>query len=684
MKGSLEKRLFLLCFLALAVTVAANTVFSVTSFRRQYREGILRRCNTVATALKTQIEGVINLGLPLAEIKGLDERCQAITASDPEVYFCLIEDAHGKVLYRSTTHPFEPAHTRLVGRLRSGVSDDISILTVSELGRLYDLSLPLVDFNDQLAGRIRIGFQAQILDTLTREHLLWSLLVLGGASASVFLLLVVFIRQALVKPLRTMCATATSIAAGNFAVSQPLMRTRELATLADALEDMATSLAQRDLELRNQYTELETANRELQHSYEQLETMSSELGRSQEMFRSLIDEASDAILVCGEDDRVMIANQSAERFFGVSRREIEQLSLTDFFKAMECQNFPAIDAWFQTIRPGQAGDTELRFVHPLERKVLVGWAIGTAIIDHSGKRFVQVIIRDTTHEEEVRQQLALAATELERLNQLKNSFLGLASHELKTPLTIIMGYSELLQEMGTQLDAGMLEMVGQIVKASERLDEIVNDMVDVSRLDNRTLQMNSQAANINELVRAAVAQIQPALGQRRQKLHVNLADDLPAVHCDRERIIQALANVLGNAVKFTPDYGLIRVGTRSLMRPRPPVRLAAGEAAAGRGLEELHPYVEVTVTDSGIGIAQDEQQAIFEKFYEIGQVEEHSTGKVSFRSRGTGLGLSIVKGIVGMHGGAVWVESPGCDPERFPGSTFYIHLPAIMDHGLLT
>src|SRR5512139_50453 len=136
MKGSLEKRLFVLCFLALAVTVAANTIFSVASFRRGYREGILRRCNTVATSLKIQIEGVMNLGLPLAEIKGLDERCQAITASDSEIYFCLIEDAHGRVLYRSTTNPFEPADSRLTGRLRSEVSDDVAVLTVSGLGKL--------------------------------------------------------------------------------------------------------------------------------------------------------------------------------------------------------------------------------------------------------------------------------------------------------------------------------------------------------------------------------------------------------------------------------------------------------------------------------------------------------------------------------------------------------------------
>jgi signal transduction histidine kinase len=114
------------------------------------------------------------------------------------------------------------------------------------------------------------------------------------------------------------------------------------------------------------------------------------------------------------------------------------------------------------------------------------------------------------------------------------------------------------------------------------------------------------------------------------------------------------------------------------MRPRLPGRFAVeGSAALNLPTDGLYPYVEIAVIDSGIGIARDEQEAIFDKFYEIGDVKEHSSGKVSFKSRGAGLGLTIVKGVVAMHGGAVWVESPGCDPERLPGSTFYILLPAV-------
>ncbi|MCM2266083.1 MAG: ATP-binding protein [Desulfuromonadales bacterium] len=673
MKGTLEKRLLLLCFFALAITIAVNTGFSVESFRRQYREGILRRCNTLATALKGQVERILALGIPLGQIEGLSERCQTVTTNDPEISYCLIEDARGTILYRSTTLPFEPANSRLSGH----ITDQISILDTTEYGRMYDLSLPIYDFEDKLAGRIRIGFQETVLKVLTGEHLLWSLLVLGGASAAVFALMILFIRRDLVMPVRRMCATATTIAAGDFNVKLPPMESRELAMLGDALSEMASSLLQRDVELRNRYRDLEDANSELQLSYERLEALSGDLGRSREMYRSLLDDASDAILVCDEDDRVLMVNKSAEQFFGLPRIRVEGENIRAFLQDVRCHNFPEIDSWYQAIRPGRASDTEIRFVHPLEKKSLVGWVTGAAIVGKSGRRFVQLIIRDATREEEVRQQLERAARELERLNMMKNSFLGLASHELKTPLTIILGYVELLlNEMAERLDDGTREMLRHIGRASERLSEIVRDMVDVSMLDNRTLELMSQEINANALVDSAVEKSREAIRQRRQKLHLELADGLPMVRCDQERMTQAISNVLGNAIKFTPDYGLIRVRTRLVMRQRLPERFVAegidGICAVDNS---LYPYVEIAVIDSGIGVARNEQETIFDKFYEVGDVEEHSSGKVAFKSRGAGLGLTIVKGVVDMHGGAVWVESPGYDPERFPGSTFYVLLP---------
>ena len=210
-----------------------------------------------------------------------------------------------------------------------------------------------------------------------------------------------------------------------------------------------------------------------------------------------------------------------------------------------------------------------------------------------------------------------------------------------------------------------------------KLSEIVRDIVDVSMIDGRTIDLVSRHVDINVLVMRAVSNVEQFIHQREQVLSLNMADDLPLIRCDFERIVQAVGNVLSNAIKFTPDKGRIIIETKLVHRPRPPEKFASVGADRSCTLSnEQIPYVEIAIHDSGIGIAEAEQEAIFDKFYEVGDVEEHSTGKVAFKSRGAGLGLSIVKGIIDLHGGAVWVESPGYDPDIMPGSTFYLLLPA--------
>jgi hypothetical protein len=139
-------------------------------------------------------------------------------------------------------------------------------------------------------------------------------------------------------------------------------------------------------------------------------------------------------------------------------------------------------------------------------------------------------------------------------------------------------------------------------------------------------------------------------------------------------MIQAISNLVGNAIKFTPDGGTIFIETRVIKSLRSPMPLSEEE-----GIKEiethLSSYIEIIVRDTGIGIAERDQLYVFDKFYEVGKIEEHFTGKTAFKGKGTGLGLTLVKGIVDIHGGEIWVESPGCDPRKCPGSAFHILLP---------
>jgi signal transduction histidine kinase len=186
-----------------------------------------------------------------------------------------------------------------------------------------------------------------------------------------------------------------------------------------------------------------------------------------------------------------------------------------------------------------------------------------------------------------------------------------------------------------------------------RLRDLVDDMIDVSLLDNNLMKFNFQSMWLNHIINLLKSNFQPTVDKRKQQLVIRQfkgANEM--LFCDPERIYQALKNIVSNAIKYTPDGGIITIDGRI-----------------------LSGFVEVTVTDSGIGISNKNQDAIFEKFGQLGNASLHSSGKTKFKGGGPGLGLPISKGIIEAHGGSIWVESDDYDEIKCPGSTFHILLP---------
>lgn len=252
-------------------------------------------------------------------------------------------------------------------------------------------------------------------------------------------------------------------------------------------------------------------------------------------------------------------------------------------------------------------------------------------------------------------QLEQTRQNLEKLDKSKSDFIAVAAHELKTPLTLIEGYTAMLREMLEQQNGinHYLTMVDGISNGARRLRTIIDDMIDVSLIDNRLLSLNIQPVWINRLLQLLQAELQSSLQERHQTL---IIQSFPGVDeltfADPERLLQVFRNVLVNAIKFTPDHGTITINGR-----------------------KLPGFIEVSITDEGIGIDAEDQLIIFEKFSRIGNVALHSSGKTKFKGGGPGLGLHIAKGIIEAHGGAIWVESNGYDEEKCPGSTFHILVP---------
>lgn len=674
MKTTLQKRILIFTLLTLSLTIAVNTGFDIESFRRDYRDSILLRCKTLAEGLKLSIENVLALGLPLQGLDGVDERCQGLVATDPEIGYCLVEDAKGVPLYTSDPRFIFGNTTHLVKML--GPTTSLVVFGGDEHG-YYDVTLNLYQASGELAGRIHIGFSEQILSKRVGSILNRSVLVLGVAFLLVFGLIYLFTWRGLIQPIRQLRQMAKEIAAGNFGVKAPALSSLEFADLGGALQEMAVSLDERDRKIKDGYRDLRRANEELKHSHVNLENVGGELVRSREMYRSLMEDASDAILVSDEEDRIVLLNKACEPFFGIARDQTVGKNLFSFFEQLQVDDIETLYDLHQTALRGEPQETEFRFVRKADGVASIGWLRASAVTGVEGKPNVQAIIRDVTHEHEAKANLERSARELQRLNQMKDSFLGVASHELKTPLTVILGYTELLMtEWSPRIEPEMGGIVRHISASAERLSTIIRDMVDVSMLEYRRLRLVKQQADVNLLVRSAIDELDFFFQQRQQELVLELEEALPQIYCDPDRLEQVVSNLVGNAIKFTPDGGRIVIRTRSVKACRVP---HVPDHDFIHGIEPIdtdqHDYVELEVTDNGIGIDHIDQLHIFDKFYEVGNIEEHFTGKVAFKGKGTGLGLTIVRGIVRMHGGEVWVESAGVSQTGGSGASFHVLLP---------
>jgi signal transduction histidine kinase len=256
------------------------------------------------------------------------------------------------------------------------------------------------------------------------------------------------------------------------------------------------------------------------------------------------------------------------------------------------------------------------------------------------------------------QQRTEAVLQLARLDQAKSDFINIAAHELRTPLTTLKGYSQMLLQDDLIANSEMHHnMVNSMFHSTVRLHEIVNNLLNVARIENETLTLHAQPISLGPLLQRIERSVKTAVIERSITLTVNDLSQLPEITADLDSLHTVFSHLIANAIKYTPDGGTITI---------------SGQATT---LEGQTPGIEIIVSDTGIGIDPDVQELIFTKFYQLGKIEYHSSGQTKFKGGGPGLGLAIVRGIIEAHGGQVWAESSGNDEQTFPGSQFHIQLP---------
>jgi PAS domain S-box-containing protein len=396
-------------------------------------------------------------------------------------------------------------------------------------------------------------------------------------------------------------------------------------------------------------TDRKEADEALVASERRLRTMSGQEARAradliaERRFRELIEHAPDAILQVDTAGKIIVANSTAESMFGYTREELLGSCVDRLVPQASRTAHPEHRKAFAeagVVRPMGEG---LNLCALRKDGTQIPVEISLSPITTDRGIFITAAIRDVTDRKQAEAQVRLVQQgymqeledrkrEAERLNRLKSDFLASISHELRTPLHTIIGFSELLaEESAGALNEEQKRFLNHIQRDSEHLLALINDLLDFSRIEAGGLNLHTESLPVQNAISEVVNAIQPHAKAKGISL---LTESNANVHvsADQLRLKQVLYNLLNNAVKFTPAGGTVSVNVSPEINDR---------------------CIRITVSDSGIGIADAELAHIFEKFYQIG-VTPGGTRE------GTGLGLAICKQLIEMHGGRIWAESqPG-------------------------
>jgi PAS domain S-box-containing protein len=370
--------------------------------------------------------------------------------------------------------------------------------------------------------------------------------------------------------------------------------------------------------------------------------------KAEARLRELLEAAPDAILEVDREGRIVLLNRVTEKLFGYPREELIGMPVETLLPEAMGERHAAHRLAYAAnpgTRPMGRGLALTARRHggaefPVE--------VSLSPIRAEGGFSVLAIVRDVTErkafEEKIRtanQELAARNREVEKANHLKSEFLASMSHELRTPLHTIIGFTELLEEESPgPLNEAQKRFLGHVHHDSVHLLELINDILDLSKIEANRMELRIESFDAREVVQEALHGIAPAAEAKRTAVEDRIVEPV-FIRADRVRFREIITNLLSNAVKFTPKGGRVWVEHT----------VAVPDMAS------------ISVSDTGIGIAPDDQAVIFDRFRQIGSA-------TSGVREGTGLGLAIVKRLVEMHGGSISVDStPG------KGSVFTFTVP---------
>lgn len=409
-----------------------------------------------------------------------------------------------------------------------------------------------------------------------------------------------YISNRISKPIAQVAKSATEIARGNFSHKVEVSSDDEVGRLAKLFNYMTTEL--RRLHKMN------------------LNKIINEKSKTE----TIIKNIADGVMVTDPESKILVLNSVAEKWFELNEKEVVDNPVGSYIRNEKLLDL--IDS-VKTQGNHQDQTVEIQLKPRKLRKEVILQAKAAQVVDNEQKLIgIVTIFRDVTKEKEI--------------DRMKTELVSMVAHELRSPLTSIAGFSELLLDKGLTKNQAH-EYADIILKESHRLGDLINKFLDISRIESGKSQVNKMALHLRYIIENLLELNLYQAEKKGIKVDINIPQDLSPVMVDKEMIEEVILNLFSNAVKYSPENTKVTIF-----------------------VEDKDDEMIVGVKDQGYGISKKSLPNIFNKFYRV--TDNELVREIS----GSGLGLSLVKEIIKAHGGSVWVES-----ELGKGSTFYFSIP---------
>lgn len=660
-KPILQISLYIL-FIAMFAQFSLSLVLNVVGYYFDMKETIRKSGESKIDKINHFIERIISLGVPLGEISQLNQELEKEIKDDIFQFFTII-DENNNILYHSdpivvgTKFPVEQ------NKLESKKEIKVTIFPYNDV---FLISKPIYDYKKTKIGYIIAAYSPIVI----YKKVFWVFLRATFASfvTGIFgiALIVYFYKRQIQKPLTRLLEGLEKFKEGKFEELPTVDEDTEISAIISTINSMVATL---------------------KNTFIEKETLLNKLKNEEEKLRKIIEKTEIGIAVI-KNDKFVFVNPGFMKILKIDYTyHLIGKNIYDFFAPSE--RFYFREAFHQVIETGQRKTFDNVKMYDSQNNEIY-CTLEASLLETSewGKKLLNLTFQDITEKayfmeelkaknKELEQliekykstQLALqianeklenaltavekANEELKKIDNMKDVFFSTITHELKTPLSLIHGYISILKSDNNIKSSSMtMDIVNAIERGAKRLTSLTEEIMELMKIRSGKLILNPTLTYLKFIISPLITELDPLLKAKNLKVEIFNIEQMPMLSLDTKKFETALRNILVNSIKYCKENGKIIIDC-SIEH------------------NEDKKFIKIAITDEGCGISQFNIEKIFTEFFTLPPPQ---TGK-ELPIRGTGLGLSIAKGIIEAHGGKIWAESPGYDPEKCPGTTFYITLP---------